>query len=244
MTVDLLAFGAHPDDLELCCGGWLALAARRGQAVGLVDLTAGELATNGTVGERAREAAAAAEVLGAAFRDNLGLPDGGVDDSDDGQLAAVVGALRRRRPKLVLAPPVEARHPDHAAAGRLLRRAVFFAGVGGYRPDLGDRWRPLRLVVAPERHDLGADFVVDVGDVYEVKRAAIACHASQVGGGRATLVNDPVGLGAFEARDRFWGATIGVAYGEPYLIGAPVPLSDPLAHFAAHPAPPALVPRR
>lgn len=244
MTVDLLAFGAHPDDLELSCGGWLALAARGGQAVGLVDLTAGELATNGTVEERAREAAAAAEVLGVRFRENLGLPDGGIDDTEAAQLAAVVARLRRHRPTLVLAPALEARHPDHAAAGRLLQRAVFFAGVGGYRPDLGERHRPLRLVGYPERHEVGADFVVDVGSVYDTKRAAIACHASQVGDGRPTLVNDPVGRDAFEVRDRYWGASIGVAYGEPYLLGTPLPLSDPLAHFREHPATPVWVPRR
>lgn len=244
MSLDLLAFGAHPDDLELSAGGWLALAARRGRAVGLVDLTRGELATNGTVEERAREAAAAAEVLGARLRENLDLPDGGLSEADDAQLAAVVASIRRHRPKVVLAPPADARHPDHAAAGRLVRRAHFFAGVRRHRPDLGESWRPLRLVVYPERHDVGADFVVDVTEVYEVKRAAIACHASQVGAGRPTLVNDPVGLGAFEARDRWWGASIGVALGEPYLLGGPVPLADPLAHFEAHPAPPVLVPRR
>lgn len=244
MSLDLLAFGAHPDDLELSAGGWLALAARRGQAVGLVDLTRGELATNGTVDQRAREAAAAAEVLGARLRQNLELPDGAVSDADDAHLAAVVGVIRRHRPRLVLAPPADARHPDHAAAGRLLQRAVFFAGVLHHRPDLGERWRPLRLVVYPERHDVGADFVVDVSAVYDVKRAAIACHASQVGAGRPTMVNDPIGRGAFEARDRWWGASIGVALGEPYVLGAPVPLADPLAHFEAHPAPPALVPRR
>lgn len=249
MSLDLLALGAHPDDAEICCGGWLALAGQRGQRAAIVDLTRGELATNGTPEQRALEANEAAGVLGLALRENLGLPDGGLRAGDAEQLAAVVGALRRHRPKLLLAPWTEARHPDHGAAGHLATQAVFFAGLRSYRPELGEPWRPLRLVAYPERHDGQADFVVDVSAVYAQKWAAIQCHRSQVGhrgeGGaaRETLLTRPLGLEAFEVRDRYWGATIGTSHGEPYLLGAPVPLSDPVAHFTAHPASPVLVPR-
>ncbi len=243
--LDLLAFGPHPDDVELSCGGWVARATVDGHRVGVVDLTAGELATNGDVVERAAEADAAARALGLTLRENLGLPDGGLRADDDAQVDAVVEVLRRLRPSLVLAPWIEARHPDHAAAGRLIERAVFFAGLAKHRPELGAPARPGRLVFYPQRHEARPDFVVDVTTIYPVKQAAIACHATQFGaGGAKTLVNAPVGLGAFEARDRYWGATIGVPLGEPYLLRGPVPLTDPVAHFAAHPHPPALVPPR
>jgi bacillithiol biosynthesis deacetylase BshB1 len=238
----VLALGAHPDDVELCCGGWLLLAEQRGQRVVVVDLTRGELATNGTVEERAAEAQAAAAVLGLALRENLGLPDGGLRADDEEQLAAVVGALRRHRPQLLLAPCLEARHPDHAAAGLLAQRATFFAGLRRYRPELGAPHRPLRLLSYPERHDVRADLVVDVSAVYERKLAAVRCHRSQFGG-EQTLLVQPLGLEAFTVRDRYWGASIGVSHGEPYVLGAPVPISDPVAHFAAHPAAPVLVPR-
>ncbi|MEZ4323092.1 MAG: bacillithiol biosynthesis deacetylase BshB1 [Myxococcota bacterium] len=240
--IELVCFSPHPDDAELSCGGWLALAADRGQSVGIVDLSAGELATNGSVAVRAAEAAAAAGVLGLSHRENLGLPDGHLAVVED-QVRAVVEVLRRLRPALALAPWTHARHPDHAATGALLQRAVFHAGLAKYAPELGSPHRP-RLLHYPQRHEVRPDFVVDITAVVDRKRAAIAAHVSQVGPGAATLVNQPVGHGAWDVRDRYWGATIGVAYGEPYLLGTPVPLSDPLAHFAAHPALPALVPPR
>ncbi|MEQ1507202.1 MAG: bacillithiol biosynthesis deacetylase BshB1, partial [Myxococcota bacterium] len=221
MTVDLVVFGAHPDDVEFCCGGWIARAAVAGQAVVVVDATRGECATNGTPEIRAAEATAAAEVLGLAARDNLGLPDGGLSDVDPDQLAAVVGAIRRHRPTLAVAPWTEARHPDHAALGRLAQKAAFFAGLTRYRPDLGPPFRPLRWLQYPERHDTRADLVVDVSGVYDRKWAAIRCHRSQLAG-TETVLTRPVGLDLFEVRDRYWGATIGVTHGEPYLLGGPV----------------------
>lgn len=238
--LQLLAVGPHPDDVELSCGGWLAAAAAQGHRVGIVDLTRGELATNGTVEGRAQEAAEAAACLGCAVRECLALPDGGVSAQDPEQLAALVGAIRRLQPGLLLAPHVEARHPDHQAAGELARKAWFFAGLRKYRPELGGPHRPARLIHYPQRQEVRPDFVVDVSRVYEQKRAAIAAHVSQFGAGEPTFVNQPLGLRAFEVRDRYWGASIGVDLGEPYLLGNPVPLSDPVGHFLEHPARPVL----
>lgn len=240
--LDLLALGPHPDDVELSCGGWLALACERGQSVAVVDLTRGERATNGTPELRAEEARAAAEALGLRERRNLALPDAGLSAGDEAQVQAVVEAIRALRPALLLAPWVEAVHPDHAAAGRLARRAAVLARVGGYHADLGDPWRVTRLVHYPQRRELRPDFVVDITAAVDRKRAAIACHASQVGPGRATPLNQ--GLDTWAVRDRYWGASIGVDHGEPYLLGAPVPLADPVVHFEAHPDPPALFPSR
>lgn len=243
MTLDLLCLSPHPDDAELCCGGWLALAGSRGQAAGIVDLSAGELATNGTVAQRADEAAAASRVLGLAHRENLGLPDGGLASTDEAQVRALVETLRRLRPQLLLAPWREARHPDHAATSQLAHRASFLAGLVRYAPELGSPHRP-RVVWYPQRHEVSASFVVDITSVVATKHRAIAAHASQVGPGDDTLLNRPVGLAAWEVRDRYWGASIGVAHGEPYLLDGPVPVADPLGHFQAHPDVPALVPPR
>lgn len=241
--IDLLAFGAHPDDVELSCGGLLAQSAKRGRSVAIVDLTRGELATNGTPAERADEAEAAAEALGVPVRENLELPDGGLTVEDPDQLAAVVEAMRHHRPAVALGPWVEARHPDHAAAGRLVERAVFLAGVARFRPELGAPHRPQRLVFYPQRVEVVPSFVVDVSAVYEQKAAAIACHRSQFGGAdgaRPTLINAPLGLEAFEVRDRYWGATIGVRHGEPYRIRGPVPLADPVGALVDEAATPVL----
>lgn len=238
MSLDLLFVGAHPDDIEFSCGGWVAAAVARGQQVGLLDLTRGELATNGTPEIRAEEATAAAAVLGVAVRENLGLPDGGVS-SESSAVDGVVEVLRRLRPALLIGPWVEARHPDHAAAGRLLERAHFLGGLLRHRPELGTPWRARRLIRYPQRQEIRPDFVVDITAHAAIKRDAIAAHASQFGGA-ATLVNQPIGAAAWEVRDRYWGATIGVEQGEPYLLGAPVPLEDPLVLGAG----PALWPAR
>jgi bacillithiol biosynthesis deacetylase BshB1 len=242
---DLLAIGAHPDDVELSCGGWLALAHHREQSVVIVDLSHGERATNGTPAERSAEAQWAAERLGVTVRTNLGLPDCEIDERSPQQLQALIAAIRQHRPALLLAPWTAARHPDHAAAGALAKRAAFLAGVANFHPELGDPWRPSRLIHYPQRQDATPDFVIDITAVIDQKRAAIACHASQFGAGPvATLINNPLGLGAFETRDRYWGASIGVEFGEPYFIGAPVPLSDPITHFKTHPAAPLWMPPR
>ena len=242
---DLLAVGAHPDDVELSCGGWLALAHQREQRVVIVDLTQGERASNGTPAVRSAEAQWAAERLGVAARANLGLPDCGLSGEDPGQVRALVAAIRLYRPALLLAPWTAARHPDHAAAGALTTRAAFFAGVANFHPEAGAPWRARRLIQYPQRQDATPDFVVDISAVIDQKRAAVACHASQFGAGPvATLINNPLGLGAFETRDRYWGASIGVEFGEPYMLGTPVPLADPVAHFEAHPAAPVWMPPR
>ena len=246
MTLDLLLLGPHPDDVELSCGGLVAVSADRGYRVGIVDLTRGERATSGTVAGRAEEAQKAAEVLGVAVRSNLGLPDTGLRADEPEHIAAVVGAIRKHRPHLLVAPWTEARHPDHAAAGRLAQHAMMFAGVAHYRTELGPRFRPTRLLHYPQRHEARPDLVVDISEVVQRKRDAIACHASQFGAAasphRRTLINQPLGVAAFDVRDRYWGATIGVAYAEPYVLGAPVPMRDPVAHFRDHAEPPVLRP--
>jgi bacillithiol biosynthesis deacetylase BshB1 len=243
--VDLLAIGPHPDDVELFCGGTVGVLARRYRVV-ILDLTRGERASNGTPELRAEEALAAAEVLGVARRDNLGLPDGGIHAHDAAQVAALVAYLRRWRPRVVMAPLGVERHPDHAEAGGLVERAVFFAGVAGAG---GARHRVDEVMYYPMRVEAEASFAVDVSAVIDLKRRAVACHASQVGalgvgpesvgpaGRVATMVSDPRSAAALEARERMWGARIGVDFAEPFVVHRTLAVDDPVAFLAGRPRP-------
>ncbi len=236
--MDILAISPHPDDVELFIGGTTRHLVQLGYRVAILDLTRGEAATRGTPEIRAHEAAAAAQVLG-VDRHQLGLPDGGVHADNPDHVAALVAFLRMHRPELVLAPWTEERHPDHEAAGRLALRAQFLASAGGYRPDLGARHVIRELVHYPMRVLPTPSFVVDIAHVLDIKRQAIACHASQL----AALAGAPVTLvassiGTLQTRDAFYGAHIGSLAGEPFIVRSTLAIADPLAHFRARPGTP------
>ena len=238
--LDVLAFGAHPDDVELFCGGVMIRFADFGYRTGVVDLTRGELASQGTVEERAGEAEAAGRVLGLALRVNLGIPDGFIDPGPASpHLDVVVEAIRRHRPELVLVPWIEERHPDHAAAGVLLTRAVFFAGLRRFETAAAPEWfAPRQLLYYEMRHRMTSSFVVDTTQAWSRKAEAIACHASQLtrrDGEAPTLIASPLAIEAIEARDRYHGSRIGVRHGEPLRSSRTLGLIDPLAHFRANP---------
>jgi N-acetylglucosamine malate deacetylase 1 len=237
MTVDVLAFGAHPDDVELFCGGTVIRLCELGYSVGVADLTRGERASHGTPAERARETVAASAELGIAFRDNLELPDTELAATPE-QLARVVAVLRRRRPELVLAPHHADRHPDHVAASALVTRAAFFAGVRKFAPEAGERHVP-RVLYYAMRHRMTPSFVVDTSAVAARKARAIACYASQLerrtGDSDPTLISAPGAIAAIEARDRYYGSMIGTSHGEPVRSAAVLGVVDPVAHFRANP---------
>src|SRR4029453_13097421 len=177
MTVDLLAFGPHPDDLEIGLGGTIARHAALGLTVGMCDLTAGEMGSNGTVDERLAEAEAARQGLGAGWGVNPRLPDRALGASDE-HTRAIAGLVRRSRPKAVAVPYWSDRHPDHVAASRLLTDAVFNAGLRRYQPG-GEAWKPEWFSPYFINDSAAPSFVVDVSGHYETKRRALACHATQ-----------------------------------------------------------------
>ena len=239
--IDVLAFGPHPDDVELFCGGVMIVFADLGYRTGVLDLTRGELASQGTVEERAGEAASAAKVMGLAFRDNLGLPDGFIDPAPSSpHLPVVVDAIRRHRPELLLIPWIEERHPDHVAAAGLLTRAVFMAGLPRFAaPGGAAPFTPRQTLHYELRHRLKPSFIVDTSKAWERKARAIACHASQlrrVNHAAATLISSPLAIEAIEARDRYRGSEIGVRHGEALYGAQTLGFIDPLAHFRANPA--------
>ena len=223
-AVDLLVFGPHPDDLELGLGGTIARQVAQGHQVGLCDLTAGEMGSNGTVEERLAEAQAACRVLGAAWRENLRLPDRGLD-GDAAQIRAVVELVRRARPRAIALPYWSDRHPDHVAASRLLTEAIFNSGLRRYEA-AGDPWRPEWSCYYFINDSAPASFVVDVSDQYETKRRALACYVSQFkpAGGDAvvTRLTQPSFRQLIESRDAQFGALAGVAYAEGVVVREPV----------------------
>lgn len=243
--IDLLAVGPHPDDVELFCGGTVARTVRQGHTVALVDLTRGEAASRGTPELRAEEAAAAASILGVAERRNLGIPDAGIRcdaaaPGDDAYTARLVSVLRELRPRVVLAPWREARHPDHAAAATLVERAVFLAALRSYRPQLGDRHRVSRVLSYPIRVVPQLSFLVDISEVAEVKEQAIAAYGSQVKpdpNAAPTLVGSAGSLDSLRARDAYLGAQLGVARAEGFVVRDAVPVDDVVAHFGDRPEP-------
>jgi bacillithiol biosynthesis deacetylase BshB1 len=233
--LDLLAIGAHPDDCDISVGGTLALAASQGFSAGVLDLTAGELGTNGTPEIRAREAVDAARVLGLAGRWCAGLPDGGLNALDVAQERVLVGWLRRLRPSIVLSHFPQDRHPDHIQASQLAERAWYHAGLVRYEAeDPGTRalepFRPKARYWFASRIGFHPTMVVDVTSTWETKRRAILAHRSQVvregAHSRATALNDPEFLTRIEARMRHYGGMIGVKYGEPFTSDMPLGVGE------------------
>jgi len=237
--LDLLAIGAHPDDVDISCGGTLALAAAQGYAVGILDLTRGEMGTNGTPEMRAAEAAEAARLLGAAGRWNAGLPDGGIRSGDPEQERRVVEWLRRLRPAILLTHYPQDRHPDHVQASLISERAWYLAGLARYTAD-GTPFRPSARFHFASRVGFHPTLVVDVTEQWETKRLAMLAHKSQVTqevpGAAPTQLNQPDFLERVEARMRHYGGMIGVRYGEPYYSDAPMGASS-LAPIFGSPKP-------
>ena len=224
MSVDLLVFGPHPDDLEIGLGGTIARHAALGFRVGLCDLTAGELGSNGTVEQRLAESDAARAVLGAAWRENLRWPDRQIA-GDPEHVREAVALVRRHTPRVVAVPYWSDRHPDHVAASALLTEAVFNSGLRRY-PAEGEAWRPEWICYYFINDGAPPSFVVDVSDWYDRKRQALDCHASQfVPSGPAvaqTRLNTPAFRQLIESRDAQFGALAGVAWAEGIVVREPI----------------------
>ncbi|HEY1307025.1 MAG TPA: bacillithiol biosynthesis deacetylase BshB1 [Vicinamibacterales bacterium] len=214
--VDLLAIGPHPDDIEIGIGGIVAKHVTLGFRVGLCDLTAGEMGSNGTIDERLAEAEAARAVLGAAWRVNLRLPDRAIG-SDADHARSVASLIRRAKPTVVAAPYWSDRHPDHEAASHLVTEGAFNAGLRRYPAD-GEAWRPESICYYFINDAATPSFVVDVSDQYETKRRALACHVSQFRPSQSDAVATRLTSVRFtqliESRDAHFGALAGVAFAE------------------------------
>jgi bacillithiol biosynthesis deacetylase BshB1 len=223
MSVDVLVFGPHPDDLEIGLGGTIALHTARGLTVGLCDLTAGELGSNGSVDERLAEAEHARVVLGAAWRTNLHWPDRGIG-SDAAHAQQAIDLIRQHRPRTVAMPYWSDRHPDHAAASEVLTKAAFDAGLRR-RVSSMEPWKPEWLCYYFINDGATPSFLVDVSEYYDTKRRALDCHATQFvarDGAAATRLNTPLFRQLIESRDAQFGALAGVRWAEGLVVREPL----------------------
>jgi N-acetylglucosamine malate deacetylase 1 len=229
MTVDVLAIGAHPDDIELSCGGTVAKFVADGYGVALADATEGELGTRGTAAIRAAEAQKAASILGAKVRRNLGLPDGSIEVTQE-SLLKVITLIRELRPRIMLIPHSFDRHPDHVHTHQLCREAWFYSGLHKIATKLNgveqDAYRPENFFEFSQWHEFDNTFVVDISATFEKKMESVRAHASQfhdpTSSDPETVLSQPDFLQKIETRARYYGQTIGVKYGEPFFSFAPV----------------------
>ena len=229
--VDVMAFGAHPDDIELGCGGTLIKLVDAGRSVVLVDMVRGELATRGTVETRREEAAHAAAIIGAAARENLGLEDGNVRVSDEAK-RKVAEVIRTYRPHMVLIPYCEDRHPDHIHTSQLVYDATYLAGLKRYETD-HPNYRPAKVVHYMGWYEFEPTYIVDISAQRDRKMEAIHAYTTQFtakdGAYEQTVLTSPGYHWFLEHRMAYYGALIGVQYGEGFLIRGRLRVEDPLA---------------
>jgi bacillithiol biosynthesis deacetylase BshB1 len=226
MKLDLLAIAAHPDDVELSCGGTLLKMAHAGYKTGILDLTAGEMGTRGTPEIRAKEAAEAAKILRASWRGTLGVPDSDVQPSRQHKLR-IASVIRELRPKTVILPYWEARHPDHYNASTLGYEGCFLAGLKQL-PIEGEPHRPFKILYSTVFASVRPTFVVDITPHFERRSRAIRAFASQFLPNKSESRKQFKKTNVFLAIDRLedemnllarhYGELIGVKYGEPFLI--------------------------
>ena len=221
MNLDLLAIAAHPDDVEVTCGGTMLKMAEQGYKTGILDLTAGEMGTRGTVEIRRREAAAAAKILRVAHRESLGLPDARLTLDLPSKLA-VARKIRALRPHCVILPYWEARHPDHYTASRIGYEGCFLAGLKRLELE-GEPFRPFKIIYTTAYSDVHPTFVVDITAQFERRKRAILCFGSQFRakpGHRRSKVHLAIDRleEVMNQYARHYGQLIGVPYGEAFLV--------------------------
>jgi N-acetylglucosamine malate deacetylase 1 len=229
MNVDILAIAAHRDDVELTCAGTLIKAARQGRTTAVIDLTAGEMGTKGDAASRAAEAERAAQIMKLSARENLGLPDAAVVN-DPATRTLVARAIRRFKPRVVIAPARQGRHPDHRTTAELVRDACFVAGLAKLAPDV-PKHRPLKILHCVSfRQDFDKPtFVVDISDEFEQKLEAIRCFASQFGGATQAGEVYPNGEPLYDAirhYSAYYGSMIRTRYGEPFFTTETMRVDD------------------
>jgi bacillithiol biosynthesis deacetylase BshB1 len=217
-TADVLAIAAHRDDVEQTCGGTLLRSAARGLRTAILDLTQGEAGTRGTADDRAREATEAARILGAGWRDALDLPDGAIANTLENRIK-IVRVLRELRPRVVIFPYWQARHPDHAIVASLGYEACFLSGLA--KIDTGTKpHRPFKIVYASLYADVRPSFIIDITPFIEQRHASLMAYrsqyANQAAGGGLFVPEEEIRERTF-AEARHYGLLAGVLYGEPFV---------------------------
>jgi len=232
--VDVLAFGAHPDDVELSAAGTLSKMAAAGKVIGIADLTAGELGSRGSAPIRLREAEAAAKIMGVQYRENLGLADG-FFEVNEANLLKVIESIRRYQPEVVLANAINDRHPDHGRGSDLVSRACFLSGLRRINTQSEGaeqkEWRPKVVYHYIQDYWIKPDFVVDITHYMKVKMASIQAYSSQFFDPNSKEPKTPISGHSFldfiESRARHFGRPSGAEFGEGFTVERP-PLAEDL----------------
>lgn len=236
MIIDILAFGAHPDDTELGCSGTLAKLILQGKKVAVADLTRGEMGSRGTPENRIKEAQQAGKILGLSERINLGLPDTELKNTRELQLP-IIQTVRRFKPHLCILPAPSDRHPDHGDAARLLTDAIFYSGLvkietKDSKGNNQEPHRPAHVLHYMQDQPFDPDFVFDISDTIQTKEKAIRAFATQFnvsnpGDEPETYISDPSFFEALRARAKHFGHLGGFEYGEGFLYARkPFPLKS------------------
>jgi bacillithiol biosynthesis deacetylase BshB1 len=220
MKLDLLAFGVHPDDVELSCAGVLLVEKINGKSTGIIDLTGGELGTRGTKETRKEEAALAAKLLGVDIRENLGMADGFFQNDEAHQLK-IIKAIRSYRPDIIFANAPADRHPDHGRSAKLVSDAAFLSGLSKIETGELEAWRPKYVFHYVQDRFLQPDLVVDITSVFDQKIEAIKAYSSQFNAGNdngpQTYISTPDFLDSVVYRHKWFGKMIGVKYAEGFI---------------------------
>lgn len=222
--LDWLCLAPHPDDAEIGAGGTLIRLARAGKAVGILELSRGEMGTQGSPKERAAECVEAAKIMGLTWRGQLGLPDGGLADTPP-KAQALAAALRAVKPRVLVVPHHLDRHPDHFGTYQLAKRAIHLAALKKAEV-MGEPWRVQRVLLYQGNADIRANILVDVGEVMDTWEAAIRAHTSQFSGGYVSETVTPEIIERRKGRLTYWGTLLRVKYAEPFEAEDPM-LLDP-----------------
>lgn len=233
VKLDILAFGAHPDDVELSCSGLLMIEHSIGKKTGVIDLTEGELGSRGTVEHRRNEAALAANIMGLTTRENLGLPDGFFMNDKETQLK-IIQIIRKYQPEIILCNAPSDRHPDHGKAAQLIADASFLSGLIKietlYNQEQQAPWRPKYIFNYIQDKYLEPDFFVDISPVFEKKVAAIQAYQSQFHNpgfsGPQTYISTPEFMENLLGRNKLFGKRIGVQFAEGFISNKKIGLSN------------------
>lgn len=233
MKVDILVFGAHPDDAELSCSGTIAKHVAAGKKVGIVDLTRGELGTRGTPELRKKESDRSSKILGISFRDNLGFKDGFFTHDTEHQLA-IISKIREYRPEIVLANSIIDRHPDHGRAAKLVADACYYSGLKKVNTKIGNKkqveWRPKAVYHYIQDYSSEPDFVVDISDFFDVKEKAILCFSSQFYDPNNSEPDTPISSKDFlkfvRARAIHFARPIGTQFAEGFKVNRSIGVND------------------
>jgi bacillithiol biosynthesis deacetylase BshB1 len=232
MNLDALFFAAHPDDIELSCGGTLAKLVKIGKKVGIIDLTQGELGTRGSKNLRLTEAQKAGRTLGVLVRENLKFKDGNIVNSYANRLK-VITVLRKYRPEIIFVPYFNDRHPDHIHASLLVKESAFYSGLMKITTRISSKsqnhFRPKKIIFYMQTYTFNPTFIIDISEEFGLKMKAIRCYSSQfynpINKEPQTFISDKKFIEYIESRASFYGFQIGVKYGEPYFIEGNIKLS-------------------